>query len=273
MDAPIRISDDRRSYERALRRARVGAYAPGEYVEQESFMRASEIRALAEHAGIGAGVSLLDLCCGVAGPGRFIAGETGCEYLGVDGSEAAIQIARERAGTAGLPCRFDVARVPPLPAGEFDVALMLETMLAFPEKEPLLRGISGALAPGGRFAFTLEEGAPLTEAERERMPGADTVWPTPLHEMHEQLERVGLTVSWEEDHTRAHCEVAERLTAAFEADVPAIAAVIGRPAVERLVAAHRVWCEWLAVGRVRKFAVVAHTSARLRDPATEFPRV
>jgi ubiquinone/menaquinone biosynthesis C-methylase UbiE len=32
------------------------------------------------------------------------------------------------------------------------------------------------LEPGGRFAFTVDEGRPLTQPERARMPGADTVW-------------------------------------------------------------------------------------------------
>ena len=172
--------DERAPFTRALRRARESAYAPGEYVEQESFVVASEIRDLAVRAGIGPGVAVLDLCCGVAGPGRFIARELGCDYLGVDASAGAIEIAREHA--AGLPCRFDVGRVPPLPPGPFDVVLLLETLLAFRDKEPLLAAVAAALAPGGRFACTLEEGAPLTAAERDEMPDADTVWLTPLDE-------------------------------------------------------------------------------------------
>ena len=156
--------DERAPFVKALQRARVSAYPPGEFVEQESFMLAGEIRALAARAGIAPGVSVLDLCCGVAGPGRFITRELGCTYLGVDLSSSAIDIARERAGD--LPCRFEVSRIPPLPAGPFDVVLLLETMLAFPDKESLLAEISRALATGGRFAFTMEEGLPLTEAER-----------------------------------------------------------------------------------------------------------
>ena len=58
------------------------AYPPGEFVDQEGFMRAGEIRALADQAGIAPGVSVLDLCCGVAGPGRFITRELGCAYPG-----------------------------------------------------------------------------------------------------------------------------------------------------------------------------------------------
>jgi SAM-dependent methyltransferase len=247
--------DDRAPFAHALRRARVSAYAPGEFVEQESFMRAGEIRALAGQAGIAPGVTVLDLCCGVAGPGRFITQESGCAYLGVDSSASALEIARARAGN--LPCRFEVSRIPPIPAGPFEVVLLLETMLAFPEKATLLDEISGALTTGGRFAFTLEEGQPLTEAERRRMPDADTVWLTPLEEMLTCLERAGLVVRRQEDCSRAHRVVADSLIDAFAADAADIAAQIGCRALDELLAAHRLWSEWLRKGRVRKFAFVA----------------
>ncbi len=250
---------DRAPFTAALQRARQAAYAPGEYVEQESFMRGSEIRALAVRAGIAPGVSVLDLCCGVAGPGRFLTRELGCSYLGVDSSQSAIDIARTRA--QGLPCRFEVARVPPLPPGEFDVVLLLETMLAFPDKEALLREVSLAVAGGGRFAFTLEEGAPLTESERARMPDADTVWLTPLDEMQALLDRVGLIVRWQDDCSRSHRAMANSLIDAFTADATAIAAQIGRPALDELLAAHRLWSDWLATGRVRKIACIAEQPA------------
>ena len=247
--------DERDPFAQALQRARLSAYAPGEFVDQESFMRAGEIRSLAVRAGISAGVSVLDLCCGVAGPGRFITRELGCSYLGVDASPSAIGIARARAGD--LPCRFQVSQIPPVPPGPFDVALLLETMLAFPDKQPLLRAVSQALVIGGRFAFTLEEGLPLTEAERASMPDADTVWLTPLPEMLALLEQVGLQVRWQDDCSRAHREMAESLHDAFVADAPDIARQVGRRALDDLVAAHRLWSDWLGDGRVRKLALVA----------------
>src|SRR5262245_12150292 len=218
-------------------------------------MRAGEIRTLAERAGVAPGVPVLDLCCRVAGPGRFITRGLGCMYVGVASSASAVEIARARA--RDLPCRFEVASVPPLPVGTFDVVLLLETMLAFADKEPLVRGVAQALPDGGRFAFTLEEGAPLTESERARMPDADTVWLTPLDDMHALLAQAGLVVRWEHDWSSAHRAVAESLVAAFAADAPAIASVIGREALDELLAAHRLWSEWLATGRVRKLALVA----------------
>jgi len=222
-------------------------------------MRSAEILDLADRAGIAPGVSVLDLCCGVAGPGLLITEELGCTYLGVDRSPRSIAIARRRAGD--LPCRFEIARIPPVPSGPFDVVLLLETMLAFPDKETLLEGIAGALTAGGRFAFTMEEGPPLTEAERQRMPDADTVWLTPLPEMLAALDRAGLVVRLQEDCSRSHRAVADALLDAFAADATQIAARIGRRALEELLAAHRLWSEWLRDGRTRKLAFVAEKTA------------
>jgi SAM-dependent methyltransferase len=247
--------DDRAPFDRALHRARTSAYGPGAFVGQESFMTAGEIRALAVQAGIGPGVTVLDLCCGIAGPGRFLTRELGCAYLGVDASASAIALARDRAGD--LPCRFAIARIPPLPPGAFDVVLLLETMLAFEDKDALLGAIAAALRPGGRFAFTLEEGPPLTAAERVAMPDADTVWLTPLDQLVASLERAGLVVRWQEDHSPAHRATAQALAAAFAADAEHIAAAIGRRALDELLVAHRLWIEWLDQGRVRKLALVA----------------
>jgi SAM-dependent methyltransferase len=247
--------DERAPFHRALARARASAYAPGEFVEQESFMRAGEILGLARQAGIAPGVFVLDLCCGVAGPGRLITRELGCAYLGVDYSPSAIAIARER--TRDLPCRFEVARIPPIARGPFDVVLLLETMLAFADKETLIGEISGTLSTGGRFAFTMEEGPPLTEAERSRMPDADTVWLASLPEMLALLARAGLVVRWQDDWSEAHCAVADALIGAFCTDAADIAAQVGQQALDELLAAHRLWRDWLRDGRVRKLALVA----------------
>jgi SAM-dependent methyltransferase len=259
--------DERAPFTRALERARVAAYAPGEFIEQESFMRAGEIRALAARAGIGPGVSVLDLCCGVAGPGRFLTRELRCSYVGVDLSASAIAIARSRARELDLRCRFEVAQIPPVPRGPFEVVLLLETMLAFRDKHALLEEVAGALAPGGRFAFTLEEGRPLTPAEAARMPDADTVWLTPLGEVVTEMERAGLTVRWQEDHSASHRAMAEALIAAFTAGAADIAAEIGPRALDELLAAHRLWSEWLRDGRVRKLAVVAEMDPAMAQPA------
>jgi SAM-dependent methyltransferase len=239
----------------ALERARAAAFPAGEYVGQESFMRAGEVRTLARRAGIGRGVAVLDLCCGVAGPGRMITAESGCRYLGVDQSASALAVASER--VFDLPCRFEQAHIPPLPEGPFEVVLLLETMLAFPDKLALAHDVARVLEPGGRFAFTVEEGRPLTGRERALMPGADTVCPVQLAELTGLLRAAGLTVTWQRECSSSHQTTAAALLRSYRADSRRIAAEIGRRATAGLIASHQLWSDWLGSGRVRKFAMVA----------------
>ena len=218
-------------------------------------MRAGEIRQLARRAGIGPGVSVLDLCCGVAGPGRMIVEELGCRYLGLDYSASVVRIARELAGH--LPCRFEQAHLPPLLEGRFDVVLLLETMLAFPDKRTLVGEIADVLEPGGRFAFTVEEGRPLTPRERAQMPDADTVWLIELAELTALLGEVGLTVTLQEQCSASHRATAAAMLQALRADSAEIARQVGAQALAELITAHQLWSAWLGCGRVRKFALLA----------------
>ena len=239
----------------ALERARETAFPAGEYVGQESFMQAAEIRRLAHQARVGPGVSVLDLCCGVAGHGRLITAQSGCSYLGVDQSASALATARQLAGE--LPCRFEQAHLPPLPEGRFEVVLLLETMLAFPDKEALVGDVARTLETGGRFAFTVEEGRPLTRQERSRMPAADTVWPVELAQLTGELRNAGLVVSWQQEHSPAHHAIATALLRCYRAHSAEIARQIGEQATAELITAHQLWSDWLGSGRVRKFAMVA----------------
>jgi SAM-dependent methyltransferase len=260
-DTSVRIG--RAAHGEALERAQQAAHVQGEYVEQQSFMQASEIRELAQRASIRDGTRVLDLCCGIGGPGRFLTRELGCDYLGVDRDAGAIHTARARA--RGLPCRFEIGQVPPVPRGTYDVVLLLETMLAFKDKQTLVHEIAGALDAGGRFAFTLEAGRPLTAAERDGMPNADRVWPAPFGLMRRLLERAGLRVRWLRDSSASHRATAASLLNAYAADAPAIAPRIGQAELADLLAAHRLWVQWLDSGRVRKLSVVAEKTQAIYD--------
>jgi SAM-dependent methyltransferase len=218
-------------------------------------MRAAEVRRLAHQARVGPGVSVLDLCCGAAGPGRMITAESGCRYLGIDHSASALATAKQLAGN--LPCRFEQAHLPPLPEGRFEVVFLLETMLAFPDKDALAGEVARVLEPGGRFAFTVEEGRPLTRQERARMPAADTVWPIELAELTGVLCKAGLAVTCRQEHSSSHRAIATALLRCYRADSPQIAGQIGKQATAELITAHQLWSDWLGSGRVRKFAMVA----------------
>ena len=113
------------------------------------------------------------------------------------------------------------------------------------------------LEPGGRFAFTVEEGRPLSQQERARMPAADTVWPIELAELTGVLHNAGLAVTWQQEHSTAHHAIATALLRCYRADSAQIAGQIGEQASAELITAHQLWSDWLGSGRVRKFAIVA----------------
>jgi SAM-dependent methyltransferase len=246
--------------EQRLARARASAFPAGEFVGQESFVSGGAVLSLGRRAGVAPGVRVLDLCCGEAGPGLHLARELGCAYLGVDADRQAIARARQRAADDGLAASFQLGRVPPLPRGRFDVVLLLETVLAFRDKRALLHAVSSALVPGGRFAFTLEEGLPLTRNEASTMPGSDTVWLTTLRHLRTDLNRAGLRLRWCGETTRAHRVTVDALVDAYTAAAPELRAAGAGRTVDDLVASHRAWSRWLRAGRVRKFSVVAEKS-------------
>jgi SAM-dependent methyltransferase len=246
----------------ALAAARRRAFLPETYAGQESFVSAAEVLELARAAGVESGTRVLDLCCGVGGPGRLVAAATGCRLIGVDRDPGALVLAR-----AGAPwrSRFVAAAMPALPlASTFEVVLLLETVLAFADKAALLAEVGRIVAPGGRLAFTFEEGVPLSAAERAAMPAGDTVWPVELVSMRELLATAGLTIRSLADRSAEHAGLARRLASAYAADGPAIAAALGVPALDALLASHALWVEWLQAGRLRKLAVVCE---RVAGPA------
>ncbi len=130
-------------------------------------------------------------------------------------------------------------------------------MLAFPDKDALVGEVARVLEPGGRFAFTLEEGGPLTQQERAWMPAADTVWPIELAEWTDVLRNAGVTVIWRQEYSSSHHAIATALLRRYRSDSPQIAGEIGAQATAGLMTAHLLWSGWLGSGRVRKFAMVA----------------
>ena len=160
-------------------------------------------------AGIGPGVSVLDLCCGVAGPGRFIAREPGCAYLGVDQSRPRIEH-RPRAGRRPALSLRGRARIPPLPAGRSTWCSCSRRCSRSPTRSRCCGGSPRALAArravrlhagGGRAAH----GGRAAAHARRRHGLAH-----PARRDARRCERVGLVVRWQEDCSASHRAVAER---------------------------------------------------------------
>jgi hypothetical protein len=76
--------------------------------------------------------------------------------------------------------------------------------------------------------LTLEEGAPLSQPERQEMPGGDGIWLYPEAGFRVLLENAGFQPRRVEDYTAAHAGVAQRLAGAFEQDQAASRGILIR---------------------------------------------
>ena len=97
----------------------------------------------------------------------------------------------------------------------------------------------------------------LTRLGEGLVPDADTVWLTPLPDLLSSLGRAGLRVRWQEECSELHRAVVDSLIDAFETARPEVEEQVGPDELDGLLGGHRLWSEWLASGRVRKFAFVA----------------
>jgi len=102
--------------------------------------------------------SVLELACGTGSIGLQLAALGLPVRLGVDGSEAMLRVARQRARQAARPLRFarrDLRRLGDL--GRFDAALCLydsmNYLLALDDLVACLQGVHDVLEPGGLFVF------------------------------------------------------------------------------------------------------------------------
>jgi SAM-dependent methyltransferase len=113
--------------------------------------------ALAELAGVGAGMEVIDVGAGLGGPARFLAARFGARVTAVEPTarfrNACAELTR-RAGLAELVRTVDGSATD-LPVGEatMDVAWMQAVAISVADKRAMADELRRVLRPGGRLAF------------------------------------------------------------------------------------------------------------------------
>lgn len=130
---------------------------------------------LADAAGIGAGMSGVDLCCATGAGMRFLVRFRQAAHMhGVDATPHMLDLARRRAEEEGLVDRMTFTRAEVcatgLPAGQADFVWGEDAWCYVSDKPGLIAEAARLVKPGGTIAFTdwLEGPASLTGAEAER---------------------------------------------------------------------------------------------------------
>jgi arsenite methyltransferase len=114
-------------------------------------------RRLAQLAGIGPGLHVLDVACGTGASALLVARELDCVVVGVDLGARAIEQAAVAARAAGLERRasFLVGDAEALPVADsrFDVVFSECSLCTFPDKRRAVAEMARVVRPGGTVAI------------------------------------------------------------------------------------------------------------------------
>jgi len=160
--------------------------------------------ALAARAAIDDGCEVLDVCCGLGGPSRYLAHNYGCRVTGVDLTESRIEGARKLTDMVGLAGRvsFRCANALALPFADrsFDVVISQEAFCHIPDKTRLLAQCLRVLRPGGRLVFTdVLQTAGTSDASKLRLQHEMAMAELATADFYcRQLEREGCEVAAED---------------------------------------------------------------------------
>jgi ubiquinone/menaquinone biosynthesis C-methylase UbiE len=111
-----------------------------------------------EHLDVDGTSHVLDLGCGVGGPGLRVVDRTGARVTGISISEEQIKTANRLAAEAGVADRAafrhgDAMRLP-FPDRSFDAVMALESLCHMPDRQRVLTEVGRVLVPGGRLVLT-----------------------------------------------------------------------------------------------------------------------
>jgi ubiquinone/menaquinone biosynthesis C-methylase UbiE len=160
---------------------------------------------------------MLDLGCGIGGPGAWLARSKGCRVVGVDVMEAGVRGLKRLFPEA--PAVVATLRSLPFADGSFDAAWALGVIETVMDKTTALYEVARVLVPNGRFAvFSFVSSQPMLidvpAADRFEQPdvvlasfasaGFATLAAGPLADLPQSPD------DWTEDSEKARAEVIRR---------------------------------------------------------------
>jgi len=158
----------------------------------------------AEYGEPAADATVLDLGCGLGGPGRFVADRFGCRIVGVDLLPLRVELAQALADMTGMGDRasYRVADATRLDfdAETFDQVWMLDVSMHIRDKAALFAEIARVVRPGGLLVMH-EQTGPLPKAMRPVTRQAPYIAPS-LPQLLRYVEGAGLRVLTWRDSTR-----------------------------------------------------------------------
>ena len=126
--------------------------------DQDHFSGLEAVDLLADQAGIGAGMHVLDVCSGMGGPARYLAHHRGCRVTGLDITasrhDGAVRLTRLVGLDDLVDFRLGNALEMPFADAAFDVVIGQEAFVHVPEKPRLIAECARVARPGGTIAFT-----------------------------------------------------------------------------------------------------------------------
>ena len=126
--------------------------------DQDHFGGLAATDALARHAKINESTHVLDLCCGLGGPARYLAYHHGCRVTGVDMNTDRLAGAVRLTERTKLQDRVLFHHANALQTGladeTFDVIVSQEAFCHIPNKKTLIAECVRLLKPGGHIVYT-----------------------------------------------------------------------------------------------------------------------
>jgi ubiquinone/menaquinone biosynthesis C-methylase UbiE len=132
-----------------------------EELDIDSFVTMTDLRNIAKFLKIKPGETFLDIGCGKAGPGLWIAHEKSTNYVGIDLSDVAIELAKKRIREYGLKFKveFYVMNVCSTTFSNdyFDGAISIDALTYVQDKVKGINEILRILRSDASFVFTAWE--------------------------------------------------------------------------------------------------------------------